>query len=240
MKINKLLVPLFFFVATGCANHPATPPPKMHVTKIAFLPISEPDRVSVQNASGASLLVPIAGLALHADSKNKENTLSDKMAIQNTLLGKTLSSYIEEDLKKGGYEVSVLDNVPRPKDDPDDIEYQDIKTDADVVLHIYFDEIGMISEAFSAGYHPRTYIKVELYHIKHDEDVYDETLCFGLDARPLRSCTMISGLDVSYPTFEAMTSKTTEISQMWNSGTREISNQMVSKIVAAIKKRESI
>jgi len=232
----KLVIALLILIATtGCATRSPITPTKLVVKKIGILPVTEPARFALENRSSASLLLPIAAIGFAADSRAKQQVLSEKISIQDKRLGAALSSYLLDTLQASGYEVVLLTGVPRPSNDPENIDFQAINTDADAVLHVYFDEVGLFSEAFSAAYSPRLNIRATLHSVKGDEDIYDETLCYGVDSRPRKNCAIASDPSASYASFEEMVAKTSQISDVFALGTIAIGKRFAAHINATLK-----
>ena len=101
----------------------------------------------------------------------------------------------------------LLSDAPRTPDDPDYIEFDKVKTDADAVLHVYYHRVGLYSGRFSTDYLPRVNIGATLYSTERKEELYGEHLYYGVDARAGKDWSVTSDPRYAWPSFEAVMEK---------------------------------
>jgi hypothetical protein len=235
MKFLKVVPFLMLVVLIGCASKPSHAPAKPVVVKIAILPISELVEVSLENKNGVQILVPIASVGFAVDSHSKQNVFSEQIIAQNLPMGKNLTAYLAQALEKEGFQVVLLDNVPRPADDPEAVDIKHIDTDADAILHVYFDEVGLLSSSFSPDYLPLVNIKAELYSMKIKDDLYDETLCYGVDAKAGETWSIAADPKIAYSSFDNVMKRIPEIAAVFATGTQAIGERLVTEIRVKLK-----
>lgn len=105
------------------------------------------------------------------------------MKAQHSPLGNELTKVVVEVLNQKGFHTSVLSNIKRPADNPNNIDYSDMKTDADAVLHDYFNNVGVESGYTSVDYLPRVNIYGYLFNPKDGEYIHEETVYYGVHSR---------------------------------------------------------
>lgn len=234
MNFIKIVFTICIAALAGCASPPAEAPTKLVVKKIAILPVQELATASLENRNSVVYAVPIASVGFHLDSKAKQQMFSEKLLAQKLTLGSDLTSYLAQTLAKDGFEVTILSEVPRPVDDPEDVDYETIKTDADAILHVYFDDVGLFSGMTSSDYLPRVNVEVRLHSTKRNEDLYDETLCYGVDARHGEKWA-IADPKFAYPTFDTVMTKIPEIAAAFSAGAQAVGERAAGEIQSAVK-----
>jgi len=235
MNPRKIIVALAVVTLAACASKPSRIPPKPVVTKIAILPVRELAEATLQNRNGVQILAPITAAGFAIDSHNKQRQFSEKVVAQNATMGKDLTTYLVQALKGAGYQVVLLDNIPRPVDDPEDIELAKIDTDAEAILQVYFDNVGLLSSSFSTDYLPRVDIRATLYSPQRKDELYDETLYYGVDASAGEPTSIAADPTFAYPSFENVMTRIPEITAVFATGTQAIGERLVEQIKTALK-----
>jgi len=205
------------------------------VTRIALIPASDPLTLTLQNQNGVvQTLFPIAALGFHLDSKAKAKLFNERMASRRRSLAPRLTATVVDALRAAGYPVEVLDNLVRPADDPDDIDYAHIKTDAEAIVQLRINEIGMFSSKLSPDYLPRVNVDGKLYIRSRDDSVYDETLYYGVDAKAGKPWAIVSDPRYVYPNFEDVMSRADELSVVFENATIALSNLLATQLQEAL------
>lgn len=150
-------------------------------------------------------------------------------------LGSDLTSYLAQALEKEGFQVLILTGVTRPAEDPEDVDYKTIETDADAILHVYFDDVGLFSGFTSADYLPRVNVQVLLHSKNRDEYLYDEEFCYGVDARSGNGWAIAADPKFSYPTFDNVMARLPEVATAFAAGTQAIGERAAVEIKSALK-----
>src|SRR5450432_1375883 len=141
------------------------------------------------------------------------------------------ASTVVDALRGAGYRVELLDALERPADDPDDIDYEKLKTDAEMILQLRVDEVGMYSSKLSPDYLPRVNVQAKLYVKSRDDSIYDESLYFGVDAKPGKEFTIVSDPKFAYPSFDAVIARSDEIAGLFESGTDALARMLTAQLL---------
>jgi|ERR1700677_2841807 hypothetical protein len=86
-------------------------------------------------------------------------------------------------LRGYGFTVEILQGVVRPTGDPDNVDEDRVSSDADALLHLRISEVGMYSSHMSTDYLPRVNASGKLFIKGRDDDIYDEEIDYGVDAK---------------------------------------------------------
>ena len=129
----------------------------------------------------------------------------------------------------------ILDNVNRPKDSPDDVDYEKIATNADAILHISISGVGLHSPRSSTSYLPRLNVNGVLYVKGREDYIYDSYVYYGVDAKAGKSWAIESDPVFAYPSFESVTSSIPNIGSRFKSAALLVSERLTSQIYDSIK-----
>ncbi len=240
MRVASLLVPfvaITLAVLGACASKPARVD-KPVLRKIALIPATEPQELTLKNENGVmNVLIPISSVAFLLDSKEKAKRFNEAMSTRRTALAQALTMQVVEALAAKGYRVERLDDIVRPVDDPDDIDYGTLKTDAEAILQLRVSEVGLYSSKLSTNYLPRVNIQAKLYVRSIDDSLYDENLYFGVDAKDSDPTTIVADPKFAYPSFESVMSKTDEIKAVFDDGIERLARRLSSQLVDTLEKK---
>ncbi|NUZ04726.1 hypothetical protein [Piscinibacter koreensis] len=234
--LNRRTVGLMLaaLVLAGCASRPAAPElPKPVVKTVGLLPVAEPAEITLENLNAISLFSPITSVGFAQDSRVKNRQLVEKLTAQKLALGGELTAHLTQALEKSGYRVVLLTDVPRKPDDPDYIEYEKVKTDADAVLHVYYHRVGLYSGRFSIDYLPRVNIGATLYSTQRKEELYGEYLYYGVDAREGKDWAVVADPRYAWPSFDVVMEKSEEIGNVFKTGGRLLVDRLIPQLRAS-------
>ena len=220
---------------SGCVTKPVPPLDKQGVHKIAIVRVKDPQTIAFENQNGVQFLFPIAAAAFAVDSNNKRKQFSEKVVALKLPIGKELTEQLSRGLQKSGYTVEVLENVHGPANDPDNIDLDKIKTDADAVLYVTVDDFGLFSSRFSPDYLPRVNMRATLHSTRRDDDFYYETLYYGVDAHPGKSYSIDADRAFAYPSFDAVMANIPEVADRLSGATRALGGRLVTEIETALR-----
>ena len=227
--MRQLVTVVFLASLAACASKPASTE-KPVVRKIALIPATEPLQLTLENQNAVVFLSPITSLGFQYDSKVKAKLFNEKMATQNLSLAPKLTTTVVDSLRSAGYQVEVLEGLARSADDPDDIDYEKIKTDAEVIVQLRVKEVGMFSSRFSNDYLPRVNVDGKLYIRSLDDSIYDETLYYGADAKEGKASAIIADRKFAYPTFEVLMSKPEEVRDVFENATLALARLLAKQL----------
>jgi hypothetical protein len=187
MKALPAIAAVLF--AVGCASHsPKTPAPIPAIHRIAFVPPTELHWVTFENAA-PPVGYPFQFWVNKIDSHSKSFRFNQAVEPGKLALADGITEVVKQLLRERGFEVEVLNDVKRPANDPDNIDddYVASHVDADAVLHIWIDEVGMYSSHLSTKYVPRINIRGKLWTKSREDSLYSDEVDYGVDARKGKS-----------------------------------------------------
>ena len=232
----RMATTLFALVlSTACATHPKTAATKPVIKRIAVIPASNPRWYTFENAAPPVGGYPFQYWVNKFDSKSKAKQFNDKVNVQSAALGTDLTEQVVASLRDHGFIVEILDGVYRPTDDPDNIDYDKVSTDADAILHLRIAEVGLYSSGYSRNYIPRVNASGKLFVKGQEDNVYDDDLCYGVDAKKGKEWAILPDAKYTYPSFDEVMTRIVEVRSSFADGTREISTRMSGQIIHSIK-----
>ncbi len=225
-------------VALGAcaAKPPRTDRPALR--KIALIPATEPESLTLKNENGVTnVLIPISSVAFLLDSKEKAKRFNDTMVAHRPPVAKILTTRVADTLRAKGYTVDQLTDIDRPTDDPDDVDFQKLRTDAEAILQLRVAEVGLYSSKLSTDYLPRVNIQAKMYFKSIDDSLYDENLYFGVDATPGDPTTIVADPKFAYSSFETVMAKTDEIERLFADGIDMLAKRLADQLVDTLQKK---
>lgn len=232
--MNRVIsVFLLLVLSTGCATRPK-PIAGKPIRSIAVIAATNPRWYSFENAA-PPVGYPFQFWVNKLDSKSKAKRFNDALGSQSNRLGADFTDEVVAALRGYGFTVEVLDGVARPANDPDNVDYGKISTNADAILHISLSEVGLYSSHMSLEYIPRVNASGRLFVKGQDDTLYDEDICYGVDAKKDRTWAILPDPQFAYPSFEAVMSHADEIRSAFSIGALEIAKRMSEQISDAAK-----
>lgn len=222
---------------TGCATHPKPTASRPAVIKrIAIIPASNPKLYSFENAAPPIGGYPFQFWVNKADSKSKGKIFNDRLNSQPSNLGDELTEEVAAALRGHGFTVQILEGLPRPAGDPDNVDYDKISSDADAILHVWISEVGLYSSGFSLDYIPRVNAGGKLFIKGQDDNIYSEDIYYGVDARKGKEWAIVPDAKYAYRSFDLVMSNVDELRSAYATGVREIGKRMSGQIFNAAEK----
>lgn len=224
----------------ACGSQPKNTPPPVAVAKpkiksIAIVPATTPKNYTLENASAAQFLFPIAASAYAINNKANAKAFNEKLSARPSALAGNFTESVVAALRRHGYDVQVLSNVARPADDPDDIDYDKLSYVADAVLHLAFTEVGLYSPRSSDNYLPRVNAKGVVFVKGFEDDLYDEEIRYGVDARSGKSWAIPADEKIAFSNFNDVLTRLDTVEATFLTGVQEISRRLSDQVHAAIK-----
>ena len=208
------------------------------VRKIAFIPASEPLQFVLENKNQTlAAIFPIASLAYSLDSKEKRKRFNQVLSSPRPSLAPQLNEVVVAALRGAGYPVEVLDTLARDPEDPDDIDYDKVVTDAEAILQLRFREVGLLSPSSSTSYLPQVNIDGKLYIRSRDDSVYDEGLYYGVDAKPGKPWAIAGDPRYAYAYFDLILERIAEVRESFSTATAALADLMAVQLREALATR---
>lgn len=232
---NLFWVFAFFAVLSACSTRApqlteqvAKNPP---VKKIALVMVMDPPRLSVENRGSAWQFLAFAGYLVEKKIQDgKSDRLTSSLRNLSLKFGEEMSTALQIELVRLGYEVSIITDVKRPLDDPEAILYESIKTDADAILSARYIDVGLYAGQFSKSYLPRLNLSVEILSAKDQTDLYSQSIYYGADASKADEDEIPSDPKYSYGSFELAMEKQGEVAESFRLGIRAIATQVAQQV----------
>jgi hypothetical protein len=225
-------------LAFGCARQPAEPSApvakRAPLKKIALVPAREPDSLSVENRGGPAAFFALPGYLIQRNAQQKMS--ADLTAAARNLslkLGEEMTAALRGELVAKGYEVVLVADVPRPKDDPNGVDYGRLKTDADGVLTVDIFGTGLYSGQFSTDYLPRLNVTVYILSRNGQEDIFSHSVYYGADAGEAAEDQIPSDPKYTYSSFEVAMQRHASIVESYRAGIKGIAALMAQQLRAA-------
>jgi hypothetical protein len=222
-------------LAVGCASHPPTPPaPIPPIHRIAFVPPIELHWVTFENAA-PPVGSPFQFWVNKIDSHGKAFRFNQAVEPGKLALAEIITEVVTKQLRERGFEVEVLEDVKRPADNPDNIddEYVASHVDADAVLHIWFDEVGMYSRHLSDKYVPRINIRGKLWTKLREDSLYSDEVDYGADARKGKSWAIFADERYQWGSFDELMSHMEDVRAAYTTGARLAAMKMADQVAAS-------
>ena len=210
--------------------------PKPAMKSIAIVPALSPVMYSLENRNIVlGRLFPWTQCAYRASNASKTVEFSKSLAAPQFSPGHEFTTAVAVGLRGRGYVVQVLENVARDPVNPAEINYDKLQFDADAVLHLYFSEIGLYSPPSSPDYLPRVNAGGRVFVKGRPDYLYNETLCFGVDARPGKGWAIVADEKLAFPNFEFVLNNIDVVRNAFSTGVQEVSKRMSEQVHAALK-----
>jgi hypothetical protein len=234
--IKSLATLLGFALLAGCASHSKiVEKPLPEIKRIAVIPASNPRVYTLENAT-PPIGYPGQYWVNKNDSRAKQNILNDEIQLKPQSLGDLLTEKVVAALRSRGLVVEVLESFTRPADDPDNVDYDKISSDADAILHLWISEVGLYSSHTSVDYVPRVNAGAKLFVKGREDNVYSEDIYYGVDARKGKDWAIVPDPKYAYRSFNAVVSNMDEVRASFTIGVTEIGERMSDQIYRSIPK----
>lgn len=217
---------------TACASHPKPIPGKPAIRRIAIIPASNPTWYSFENAA-PPVGYPFQYWVNKLDSKSKARIFNEKLHSPEIRLGDDITEQAVTALRACGFSVEILQDLKRRPNEPDNVDYEKITTDADAILHLWIDEVGVYSSHMSTDYIPRVNAGGKLWVKGQDDSIYDEVIYYGVDAKKGKAWAIVPDAKYAYPTFDAVMANIGEVRAAFAIGALEITKRMSEQIYSA-------
>ena len=233
--MRKAMALLFVFALTGCATHSVTVAKRpLEIKRIAIIPASNPRLYSFENAT-PPVGYPFQFWVNKADSRSKGKIFNDSLNSHPENLGSELTEKVAAALRGYGFTVEIMDGLPRPADDPDNVDYDKVSSDADVILHLWISEVGLYSSHTSLDYIPRVNAGAKLFVKGAEDNIYGEDIYYGVDARKGKEWAIVPDARFAYRSFDLVMTNIDDVRSAFSTGVLEISERMSEQIYRSIK-----
>jgi hypothetical protein len=221
---------------SACATHSkaVVGNPTVTIKRIAIIPASNPIWYTFENAA-PPIGYPFQYWVNKLDSKNKAKIFNDRVHSGQNTLGDNLTQEVASELRGYGFSVEILQGVIRRPNDPDNVDYDKVATDADAIVHVWISEAGMYSSHLSTRYIPRVDAGGKIWVKGQEDSLYNEDIYYGVDAKAGKKWAILPDPKYSYPDFDSVIASIQDVEIALASGTSQIGKKISEQIYAAIK-----
>lgn len=224
--IRTVVILIFLSLTTGMAfaSTDAGIGESEQAKKIAMLPVENPSTLYTQNRSilGDTLL---GALVQGAVNQRQSTLFAQKIEEKRTTMGEEMTQALVEELARAGYEVDLIKDARGPAEDPADIDYKTIATDAPV-LHITFDRVAMYSSRLRSDYEHQINVSALLLTAKEEEYLYDEALYYGAESKGEQYWSIPSDPKYRYANFDELVARQDEVMEGFSAGIRALARHI--------------
>jgi hypothetical protein len=234
-QMNRIIAVLFLLaLSTACATR-SKPIVNKPIRSIAVIPATNPRWYSFENAA-PPVGYPFQFWVNKLDSHSKAKRFNDEVGSQSNRLGAEFTDEVVAALRGYGFTVEVLEGVARPVNDPDNVDYDKISAGADAILHISLSEVGLYSSHMSRNYIPRVNASGRLFMKGQDDTLYDEDICYGVDAKKGKEWAILPDAKFAYSSFDAVMTHIDEIRSSFSLGALAIAQRMSGQIAESAQR----
>ncbi len=233
--MRTMIALLIFSLMTACASHSKIIAAQPVIRRIAIIPASNPAWYSFDNAAPPLGGYPFQFWVNKFDSKGKARLFNEKLNSPPISLGSDFTEEVAAALRGYGFTVEILQGIARPADDPDNVDYEKIHTDADAILQLSILEVGVYSSGYSLNYIPRVNASGNLWVNGQEDSLYSDEIYYGVDAKKGKKWAILPDPKFAYRTFEAVMSNLEEVRSAFATGTIEISKVMSERLSNAAR-----
>jgi hypothetical protein len=230
-KQAPILAGILFFASFASDAGTPTAIPVIH--SIAIIPAADPKRYTFENAT-PPVGYPFQFWVNKADSRSKAQAFNDALYGKKAELGDELTQQVAAGLRSDGFTVEILKDIARPADDPDNIDYDQLTTTADAILHLGISEVGLYSGRVSTVYVPRVNTWGKLF-VKGGDDIYQEEVDYGVDAKKGKSWAVQPDARYAYPSYHDVMTHIDEIRTSFDEGIHATAARMTQQICDTLK-----
>lgn len=226
---------LSLVLLAACATHSKSVVSRPVIKRIAIIPATDPTWYSFENVSALVYAVPISFYANKLDSRHKAKLFNDKLNSRPPTLAADFTDDVARSLREYGFTVEILQGLPRPAGDLDNVDYDKVTANADAILHLWISEVGLYSPRTSVNYIPRVNASAKLFVKGQDENVYEDEIYYGVDAKKGKAWAIVPDPKFTFPSFDAVMSNLDDVRNAFESGALEISKRMSEQIYNSAK-----
>lgn len=238
IKPNVIVVVLLSSLLLGCTHDQSKPsdvvvvkrPP---VRKIALVTVLEPSLL-VENHGGVLGLFALPGYIAEKNIEtNRGGDLKTGLRSRSLRFGAETTAALKEELQREGYEVTQISEVKRQPDDPTEIDFSSIKTDAQAILTAHYSDAGLFSGYLSTHFVPRLCLDVELLTPDGENELYSQDIEYGAYAKKRTEDEIPSDPKYAYGTFAEAMKNQPQVLESFRIGIHEIAALVAKQIRAA-------
>lgn len=234
--LRNFLAILTLVGLAACASKSVVPLSKPVIRSISIVSATMPqDGFTLKNTSAIQFLFPIAATGYYLDSKAKTKVFNEKLLLTPQALDSILTNSVAEELRSLGYVVKVIQDIKRPPGNLDNIDDENVSFSPDALLHLKFDKVGLFSGRTSSKYLPQVNVDAVLYIKGREDNIYGETIHYGVDAKSPRDIAIPEDAATSFSSFDEVMANVLRVQEVFRDGVIRVGEKIGKEVNAAIR-----
>lgn len=194
------------------------------IKTFTMLPVGEPSEYKMRNRN-----LLIGGIVGGIRDMSLSSKLTEAIKLENPELGEHIKKSVADQLKRSG-----LSEIPMPEGiSTDKINYATIKTDADAIVHIYYEGAGLFSGTLSTNYEPYLYASYCVVARKISNDcIIENSGVYGDGSKKNAPGTYVAPENERWPNSEAVEGGIKDVIASFKNGATKIATGFASDIAS--------
>lgn len=227
LHLQAFMLLVCFFLPHHCfadeKSDEAPAPKQTTAAKIALIPLTELPDLNVENRGSPLNLLALPGFLVQRQiNKNRAQSLASVFQNNTVDLCKEMTVALQEQLRLAGFSTELITELVYLADDPGEIDYAHLNTDAEVVLLARFTHVGLYSGQFSRLFLPRLNFEGQLIWKKDQEDLFYDYVYYGADAGKPNDNEIPSDPKYAYASFGEAYERDAELVESYRIGIQKI------------------
>lgn len=224
MQLVVLLLSSLAISASAAEEETVAPrvPPQPPVLEIALAPVLEPAKFSIENRGSALTLVPGGAWGQKGIDAGRRAQFVEALQAQKLDFGAEMMAALKAALIENGVRVVALDEIKYVKDDPRTLEYKQLKSNANLVLAVNIDEVGLYAGRFTSTYLPRFNVTFGLVDRRTEDAFYEPTIYYGVDARKNSEDQILADPQYTFASYEQAIERQEDLAAVFREGIRKV------------------
>lgn len=230
MRIGPVpVVALVVGLLGACAHRepaPSAPEAALHPRSIAIIPVLPSEYLTLDRRS-----VLIGGIE-RIDRYVKQKDFETRFTADRAAVADALTASLYAAAKRRGFDAVVLSDIVRNPEDPEDFVYPDIRSDADVVVHVHLRDVGVFNPLTSLDYEPNVDTKVLLVERRSGFEIVSENFHYGVNATRQAFWAIPSDPRDRWPNFDAVVAASADVENSWRKGAEALGQRIIEQLPA--------
>ena len=184
MLLRRLAIALTALaLLSGCASK-APPVEIPTIRTIAIVSASDPGVLTVEKPRLYGGLDYAGKMQHQMEVTGMQDQLRFSLGVPALRFGTSITNQVAEELRRAGFEVTILDYVSRSGPTQDEVDLRSLKYSADAVLQVRITRFGIYSTSKRNSYSPYLRVSGVMYAKSLPRPIVDAEVYAGTDASP--------------------------------------------------------
>lgn len=219
------------FLLASCAHKPVPPYDDTHPRSVAIIPVMPSETITLDRHSLIAPFFGVVGMAIErGDRMAKQQAFEVLFEPSRTDVADELTRALLAAAKRRGFEATVLSDIERTPDAPEDFEYPQIKTAADCIVHVRVKDMGVFNKTLDSDYMTQLDLAVVLAVHRSGEELLNENFHYGVNASRKEFWAVESDARYRFADFDAVLSDSKLVRESWRVGARLLAERIVEQL----------